>query len=234
MAPSNADVPTPVPFPHPDSSEHDAATNPNSPASPNNKRSRASTNASNTSVGNRIRTASIKLMETNPPPGFMAATGSVTSKAPSLSDIRKGSYGSGGWSDEPQRHDAHRRASQADENGSWLQRRTSSQSAADRPKGMQRGSSDRLKGMGVEPFPALTEEETSTYPTRETQVEGGVSQVQSYDDAHNGALKHNHVEENVAAGEKGRPSMERQVCLFPHPPVVAAYHRVTGGSGVIQ
>lgn len=78
---------------------------------------------------------------------------------------------------------------------------------------MQRGSSDRLKAVGVEPFPALTEEEMSAYPTRENQGEEGTSQATSYDDAHKEPRKHGQVEENAVGGEKGRPqSLERQVC----------------------
>jgi hypothetical protein len=97
-----------------------------------------------------------------------------------------------------------------------MQRRSSNQSGSERPQGMQRGSSDRLKTMGVEPFPALTEEEMSSYPTRETRIEEEISQAPKYDDAHKGALKHGHVEEKAVKekGEKGRPpSLERQVCL---------------------
>ena len=146
----------------------------------------------------------------------MAATGSVTSKAPSLVDIRRGSYGAGGWNEESQKYGAQRRASQTDEDGNWLQRRTSNQSNSDRPKGMHRGSSDRLKTMGVEPFPALTEEELTAQPTQGNRAEEGVSQAPSYNDAHTPALKQGHVKEDAVGNEKNRPpSLDRQVRLSP-------------------
>lgn len=128
---SYANISTPVPFPQPedahDSSNHTKA------------RARTSTNAS--SASSRIRSASIKLMEANPPPGMWAATGSVASKAPSLVDIRRGSFGSEGWDEQRQRE--HRRGSQE---------------SSERPANSRKGSSAKL---GVEPFPALTEERPS-------------------------------------------------------------------------
>lgn len=128
---SYANVSTPVPFPHPE----DAHDNSN----PTKARARTSTNAS--SASSRIRSASIKLMEANPPPGMWAATGSVASKAPSLVDIRRGSFGSEGWDEQRQRE--HRRGSQE---------------SSERPANNRKGSSGKL---GVEPFPALTEERPS-------------------------------------------------------------------------
>jgi hypothetical protein len=110
-------------------------------------------------------------METNPPPGMWAATGAVTSKAPTLTDIRRGSFSTSGWHEENQKYDRiQRRASQSEEGGKWsLRRTTSNQSTTpdspSRPKGLNRtGSSGRL---GADPFPAVTEEETHTAPTRE-------------------------------------------------------------------
>lgn len=127
---SPANVSTPVPFPQPDG-VNDGPTS--------KQRGRTSTNVS--SASSRIRSASIKLMEADPPPGMWAATGSAASKAPSLVDIRRGSFGSDGWDDNRQRE--HRRGSQG---------------SSERPDYKRKGSSGRL---GVEPFPALTEERPS-------------------------------------------------------------------------
>ena len=85
-------------------------------------------------------------MEADPPPGMWAATGSVASKAPSLEDIRRGSFGSEGWDERKQRE--HRRGSQE---------------SNERPANNRKGSSGKLN---VEPFPALTEERPS-FETRE-------------------------------------------------------------------
>lgn len=128
---------TPVPFPQPEGlDDNDAADPTSTPDSPSNaRRPRTSTN---TSTASRIRTASIKLMEANPPPGMWAATGTSASKAPSLADIRRGSYGSDGWNEHHQRHRATSRASQ---------------------EGKSRAVVTPLEG-GLEPFPAVTEERT--------------------------------------------------------------------------
>ena len=132
---SPTNVSTPVPFPQPEGL-HDS--------SKGKQRTRTSTNAS--SASSRIRSASTKLMEADPPPGMWAATGSAASKAPSLVDIRRGSFGSEGW--DEQRQKEHRRGSQE---------------SNERPANNRKGSSGKL---GVEPFPALTEERSS-FETRE-------------------------------------------------------------------
>lgn len=75
-----------------------------------------------------------------------AATGSVASKAPSLVDIRRGSFGAEGWDERRQKEHRH-----------------GSQESNERPANNRKGSSGRL---GVEPFPALTEERPS-FDTRE-------------------------------------------------------------------
>lgn len=150
MASSNS-TPTPVPFPQPKGirDPDSSATPPDSPG--NTRRQRTSTNAS--AISNRVRTASLKLMEANPPPGMWAATGATASKAPSLADIRRGSYGSEGWSEDTQRKRA----------GS----RTSQEKRAE-PTRHASGTISPLEG-GVEAFPAVTEEDMRERPSGEAQ-----------------------------------------------------------------
>ncbi|KAF1917982.1 hypothetical protein BDU57DRAFT_445626 [Ampelomyces quisqualis] len=138
---------TPVPFPQPQGlrSPTSGSSPPDSPS--NTRRNRTSTNASTAS--SRIRTASIKLMEANPPPGMWAATGTTVSRAPSLADIRRGSFGSDGWNEETQRKRAGTRGSQEEK-----MRPSRKTSAAVSP----------LEG-GTEPFPAVTEEQTRDLPS---------------------------------------------------------------------
>ncbi|PSN68103.1 hypothetical protein BS50DRAFT_461585, partial [Corynespora cassiicola Philippines] len=161
---NNANVPTPVPFPQPDAvrpspSPHVA---PDSPTATQ-RRGRTSTNASTASTSSRLRTASMKLMEASPPPGMWAATGSVASKAPTLAEIRRGSFSSSGWNEESQRHKAERRASQGEEGGRCPVRPGMGKSA-------RTGSSNKLAqtGTGPEPFPTLKEEDMGAVPTRGT------------------------------------------------------------------
>ena len=103
-------------------------------------------------------------MEASPPPGMWAATGSVTAKAPTLADIRGGSFSETGWKGEPQRFKAERRGSEGASRLMNSAKRTS--------------SSDKLKAQGGqqqegELFPTVTEEEGAGH----VQQEEGSSQV---------------------------------------------------------
>jgi hypothetical protein len=90
-------------------------------------------------------------MEANPPPGMWAATGSTASKAPSLADIRRGSFGSDGWNENTQRKRASTRTSQ--EERAKPSRKTSTGTVV-----------TPLEG-GSEPFPAVTEEDMRERPS---------------------------------------------------------------------
>lgn len=100
------------------------------------------------------------MMEASPPPGMWAATGTVASKAPTLAEIRKGSFSSTGWNEESQRYRAERRASQSEDNKKMPE-------SPARPGKGRRVSSGAVPGTtGTEPFPAVTEEEMTTVPTK--------------------------------------------------------------------
>ncbi|CAO2648419.1 Nn.00g076860.m01.CDS01 [Neocucurbitaria sp. VM-36] len=162
MASSNPDqnssTSTPVPFPQPGGLRDTDTPSVTAESPTTETRQRTSTTASTAS--SRLRTASIKLMEATPPPGMWAATGTTASKAPSLSDIRKGSFGSEGWNEETQRKRAGSRASQAEE-----------RSPTDRTSGTKRRASSN-NALSTEPFPALTEEETQHVPGHGAQDKG--------------------------------------------------------------
>ncbi|KAL1961399.1 hypothetical protein VTO42DRAFT_127 [Malbranchea cinnamomea] len=49
-----------------------------------------------------LRSASLKLLESNPPRGAWMATGEIAAQAPTLDEIRRGSFSSRGWSEEGQ------------------------------------------------------------------------------------------------------------------------------------
>ncbi|KAF2455776.1 hypothetical protein BDY21DRAFT_289005 [Lineolata rhizophorae] len=61
----------------------------------------------------RLRSASLRLVESDAPLGMWAATGAAASKAPGLGDIRRGSFAREGWSGEGQlgERERERRAS---------------------------------------------------------------------------------------------------------------------------
>ncbi|KAI9806316.1 MAG: hypothetical protein M1825_006431 [Sarcosagium campestre] len=84
-------------------SENNNASNPSpSPSSPGREdaprqRSRGSSGASG-----RLRSASVRLLESAPPLGMWQATGEVVAQAPTINDIRRGTYSHNGWSDDVQ------------------------------------------------------------------------------------------------------------------------------------
>ncbi|XP_014558087.1 hypothetical protein COCVIDRAFT_36492 [Bipolaris victoriae FI3] len=157
MASPNSNIPTPVPFPQPPGIANQDTSN-SGPESPTtNGRDRSSTNAS--TVSSRLRSATGKLMEANPPPGMWAATGTTAARAPSLSDIRTGSFGSDGWNEHAQRSRAGSRASR---HASGSRTSTTVTATSEQPEpshaAIRRTSSNNV--LGTQSFPALVEEDT--------------------------------------------------------------------------
>lgn len=81
-----------------------------SPTPPNMEVRPGPPSTSDTFTG-RLRSASDRIFNSNIPVGMWDATGNLASSAPSLQDIRRGSYGSGGWCHDRQLKDKDRRAS---------------------------------------------------------------------------------------------------------------------------
>jgi hypothetical protein len=111
-------------------------------------------------------------MDINPPPGMWAATGATAAKAPTLTEIRRGSFSTDGWHDEHQRHKAGGRGS-LDVDGETPSSRKGSyaQDSSMQPrlgKEARTSSSGAREMLGTEPFPTVTEEEMSTVPTRDS------------------------------------------------------------------
>ncbi|KAE9977709.1 hypothetical protein EG328_001836 [Venturia inaequalis] len=70
--------------------------------------------AGDNSLSGRVRRASIKALEADMPLGFLSAAGSAVSKAPSLADIRRGSFTTDGYNNErAAEYEQHRRSSNA-------------------------------------------------------------------------------------------------------------------------
>lgn len=104
-------------------------TDPPSPISPHQPGTEAipagrSSESSNTSsIQGRLRSASKSFQESNPPTGMWIATGQIASSIPTISDVRRGTFGSDGWSGEGQVVERERRAS--------ISRRGSAQTSED-------------------------------------------------------------------------------------------------------
>ncbi|KAF2502602.1 hypothetical protein BU16DRAFT_576584 [Lophium mytilinum] len=214
MASSSDKTPTPVPFPLLENIDTASSTNrppsdsnpaPSTPSTPN-KRSRTSTTASIVSTGNRIRAASIKILEADPPPGMWAATAAHASKAPTLPEIRSGSFSNAGWCDDGQRvaytERRERRASEAEEGGNkrWRLRRTSSALSTagtnDATPGLTKGKRKSSIGspeVGTEPFPPVTEEEMHAIP-EEPSHNHPTWKTPDYDVANDGIAEEKEIE----------------------------------------
>ncbi len=70
-------------------------SSPTSPASP-------TTRKRGSSGSGPLRAASINFQDSSPPLGFLHATGGIAAKAPTLSEIRRGSYDHDGWNEAGQ------------------------------------------------------------------------------------------------------------------------------------
>ena len=127
--------------------QEQASANHDSPGSPS--RNRDSTTSS------RIRSASLRFLESSPPSGMWHATGSVLAQAPTPLEIRRGSFGHSGWDEEGQR----RNSTVSEESIRRLSRTPSGQT----PGGMGRSPTIQM--------PAHTETEEEAEAVPETRKE---------------------------------------------------------------
>jgi hypothetical protein len=152
---------TPEPFP-----SLSGPPSPRTPRRPSNEnidpnRSRGPSTTS--TLQGRIRSASKSFQESNPPTGMWIATGQIASSIPSLSDIRRGSFGTDGWSGEGQVVERERRAS--------LTRRGSSQ--ANSPRQQHAGQEIRHQSVPE----AADESEQPALGTTSSEIPLGASEI---------------------------------------------------------
>ncbi|PGH17286.1 hypothetical protein AJ79_01169 [Helicocarpus griseus UAMH5409] len=99
--------------PFPPVEEEDAPSSPTLPTKPlskpptnpptrTNNPPRQSNASSSSTTSRRLRSASLKFLESNPPTGMWMATGDIVSRAPTLSEIRSGCFSHDGWTEEGQ------------------------------------------------------------------------------------------------------------------------------------
>ncbi|KAL2391065.1 hypothetical protein BDBG_04941 [Blastomyces gilchristii SLH14081] len=74
---------------------------PSTPTQPN-RTANNPPNASSSTTTRRLRSASLKFLESNPPSGMWMATGDIASRAPTLNEIRTGCFSADGWTEEGQ------------------------------------------------------------------------------------------------------------------------------------
>jgi hypothetical protein len=104
---------SPEPFP-----SLSSPPSPKSPTAEHSNPNRSRQTSSTSTLQSRLRSASKSFQESSPPTGMCIATAQVASSVPSLSDIRRGSYNSDGWSGEGQIQEKKRRASLSTRRGS--------------------------------------------------------------------------------------------------------------------
>ncbi|KAL8816332.1 MAG: hypothetical protein Q9223_004631 [Gallowayella weberi] len=107
----------------------------------------------------RLRSASLKFLESNPPSGMWHATGEALAKAPLPQEIRRGSYSHQGWDRELQR----RHSNLSEESIRRISRqnsdRLSRQSSAQTPGTLTKSPTQQLDTHHESHEPALTEDE---------------------------------------------------------------------------
>ncbi|KAK4953552.1 hypothetical protein LTR10_008150 [Elasticomyces elasticus] len=115
-------------------------------ASPEGNTSRRQRSGTISSITNTVQAAATELLQKDPPPGFFAATADTAAHAPTIGEIRRGSFGSDGWHAEQQ---IQRR-----------QRTFSQESAKRRSRRVSNEDKEREREVdgGRQLFPALTEE----------------------------------------------------------------------------
>ncbi|TKA72975.1 hypothetical protein B0A55_05298 [Friedmanniomyces simplex] len=96
------------------------------------------------SVAHTVQAAAAELLQKDPPPGFFAATAETVSQAPTIGEIRRGSFGADGWHSDEQIQRRRRTLSQS--SGKRRSQRTSD------------GDWERGGDGGLQAFPVLTEE----------------------------------------------------------------------------
>lgn len=93
-------------------------------------------NRSSTASSGRVRSASLRFLESSPPVGFLHATGNALAQAPTPAEIRSGSFSHDGWDRELQR----RNSAISEESGRRLSRSNSAQT----PGSLQRQQTNPL------------------------------------------------------------------------------------------
>ncbi|KAL2043130.1 hypothetical protein N7G274_004190 [Stereocaulon virgatum] len=78
---------------------------PRTPASPGDALGEGR-NRSSTASSGRLRSASLRFLESNPPSGMWMATGTALAQAPTPLEIRRGEFGHSGWDGEIQRRNS--------------------------------------------------------------------------------------------------------------------------------
>ncbi|KAF2101853.1 hypothetical protein NA57DRAFT_35795 [Rhizodiscina lignyota] len=109
----------------------------------------------------RLRSASVKLMQTDPPLGMWAASSMAAARAPSIGEVRRGYFGEQGWGGEAA--ETRRRASGHERSRRWTGRRRSSAQSGSGSDGEGTGKRRRTVAAGAhgtEQFPKLEEEPT--------------------------------------------------------------------------
>ena len=117
---------------------------------------------SSTQSSGRLRSTSLKFLESSPPSGMWHATGNVLAQAPTPMEIRRGDFGHSGWDGELQR-----RNSNITEESSG---RLSKQSSAQTP-----GSLVRTKTNPMEAHPEAEDEGEATRPPGEQKTQQATS-----------------------------------------------------------
>jgi len=168
------------------------------PASPTDGANNVTTrNRSSTASSGRLRSASLRFLESSPPSGMWDATGNVLAQAPTPMEIRRGSFGHSGWNGAMQR----RNSTVSEESVRRLSRTPSVQT----PGSLGRTATN----------PMVTHTEGNEEGGFPTIVEGGQMSAQGHVSGSNKTLQRPAINTNDGDDDPfskfiGRPKMDNQ------------------------
>lgn len=162
---ASSTLPAPEPFPTLEGEEGQR----NNVDFPVETRDRATSSGS--TLQQRLRSASKKFEQSNPPTGFMLATGQVASTVPSVADIQTGAFTSEGWTVEGQLRERERRSS-ASRRSSQSSQKLSPPGTASRPDNSQQTTYNEKRH---ESAPEVAEERVPNLAVINSGVEMGTA-----------------------------------------------------------
>ncbi|KAI9720787.1 MAG: hypothetical protein M1812_002626 [Candelaria pacifica] len=146
------------------------------PPSPGSPTSPTTRNRGSSGSG-RLRSASLRFQDSSPPLGFLHATGSIAAKAPTLSEIRRGSYDHDGWNEAGQLE--RRNSGFSDDSGNRRLSRTNSAQSPGSPAPKGPGGQSYIEGGIAE---TADEHEVHAEPKSRAQDQVRGSPVTSHQD----------------------------------------------------
>jgi len=173
------------------------ATSPDAETTQRGRRRATTVSSVASSVTRGVEHAASDILSRDPPAGFFAATANVASQAPTLSEIRRGSFGSDGWRSSTEvQVDTRRRTSSL--------RSTDGRRRSRRISGEDKGEDGAR--LVLKEFPALTEEPSRLEELEFHEVQEGMEPFPSFDAAEKQESARLELREHIAPAAYPAPT----------------------------